>query len=64
MVIIVSSLLDVPLKGVELEGIKVWFIAGSFWIFTLECIGTVVFVALYVPETRGRTLEQIEASFR
>ncbi|XP_073391852.1 sugar transporter ERD6-like 4 isoform X2 [Physcomitrium patens] len=41
-----------------------WSSTGSFWIFAAECVGTMVFVALYVPETRGRTLEQIEASFK
>ncbi|KAL3680657.1 hypothetical protein R1sor_023613 [Riccia sorocarpa] len=41
-----------------------WSAAGSFWIFSLVCVFAVIFVALFVPETKGRTLEQIEASFR
>ncbi|KAL2653494.1 hypothetical protein R1flu_021622 [Riccia fluitans] len=41
-----------------------WSAAGSFWVFAGECAFTVVFVALIVPETRGRTLEEIEALFK
>jgi hypothetical protein len=37
--------------------------AGSFWIFAAVCVGAVAFVGLLVPETRGRTLEQIQSSF-
>lgn len=38
--------------------------AGAFWLFAVLGIVAWVFVFLRVPETKGRTLEQIEASFR
>ncbi|XP_050782680.1 solute carrier family 2, facilitated glucose transporter member 8 isoform X2 [Gopherus flavomarginatus] len=37
---------------------------GTFWLFSVFCILNVIFTVLYVPETKGRTLEQIEAHFR
>ncbi|BBM96970.1 MFS transporter, SP family, ERD6-like sugar transporter [Marchantia polymorpha subsp. ruderalis] len=40
-----------------------WSASGSFWVFAAECALTVVFVVAIVPETRGRTLEEIEAFF-
>jgi sugar porter (SP) family MFS transporter len=38
--------------------------AGSFWLFAVLGIVAWIFVYLRVPETKGRTLEEIEASFR
>ncbi|OXB67053.1 hypothetical protein ASZ78_005626 [Callipepla squamata] len=37
---------------------------GTFWLFSAFCCLSVTFTAFYVPETKGRTLEQIEAYFR
>jgi SP family xylose:H+ symportor-like MFS transporter len=34
--------------------------AFPFWLYALFCLVTIVFVVLYVPETKGKTLEEIE----
>lgn len=34
--------------------------AGTFWLYALMCAATVVFVWRFTPETRGKTLEEIE----
>lgn len=41
-----------------------WSTGGTFTIYMLVSAVTVVFVSLYVPETKGRTLEEIQRSFR
>lgn len=38
--------------------------AGTFWLFSSMCFINVVFTIVFVPETKGKTLEQIEATFR
>ncbi len=38
--------------------------AGSFWTYALICLAGLVFLFLYLPETKGQTLEAIEASLR
>ncbi|XP_062155580.1 sugar transporter ERD6-like 4 [Alnus glutinosa] len=41
-----------------------WNSGGTFTIYALVSAFTVVFVTLWVPETKGRTLEEIQGSFR
>ncbi|XP_056147927.1 solute carrier family 2, facilitated glucose transporter member 8 [Lampris incognitus] len=38
--------------------------AGTFWMFAVACALNVVFALIFVPETKGKTLEQIQANFR
>ncbi len=35
--------------------------SGTFWLYAAICAGGFVFVALRVPETKGKSLERIEA---
>nr|DAD21640.1 TPA_asm: hypothetical protein HUJ06_023103 [Nelumbo nucifera] len=41
-----------------------WSSGGTFTIYTVVSAFTIVFVVLWVPETKGRTLEEIQWSFR
>jgi MFS transporter, SP family, arabinose:H+ symporter len=38
--------------------------AGAFWVFTLVCLGSTLFGWRMLPETKGRTLEEIAGSWR
>ncbi|KAM7018773.1 solute carrier family 2, facilitated glucose transporter member 8 [Tautogolabrus adspersus] len=38
--------------------------AGTFWLFASMCFVNVIFTIAFIPETKGKTLEQIEAGFR
>ncbi len=38
--------------------------AGTFWLYGVIAVGSWVFFYFYVPETKGKSLEQIEAHWR
>jgi SP family galactose:H+ symporter-like MFS transporter len=38
--------------------------AGTFWVYGIIAVGAWVFCYRLVPETKGKTLEQIEAHWR
>ena len=35
--------------------------AGTFWCYGVICFAGLLFIALFIPETKGKTLEEIEA---
>ncbi|XP_072344627.1 solute carrier family 2, facilitated glucose transporter member 8 isoform X1 [Scyliorhinus torazame] len=37
---------------------------GTFWLFSSFCFMNLLFTIFFVPETKGRTLEEIEAHFK
>ncbi|XP_032088864.1 solute carrier family 2, facilitated glucose transporter member 8 isoform X1 [Thamnophis elegans] len=37
---------------------------GTFWLFSSTCLLNVIFTIVCVPETKGKSLEEIEAHFR
>ncbi|WVY89341.1 hypothetical protein V8G54_034855 [Vigna mungo] len=41
-----------------------WSSGGTFTIYALVCAFTVGFVTIWVPETKGRSIEEIQMSFR
>ncbi|KAG5621107.1 hypothetical protein H5410_006325 [Solanum commersonii] len=65
--IIMSEILPVDIKS--LGGSVATFgklanIRGTFIIYTMVSASTVVFVRIWVPETKGKTLEEIQRFFR
>lgn len=40
-----------------------WGPASAFWSYAVMCVVCLVFVFLFLPETKGKTLEEIERSF-
>ncbi|XP_043968083.1 solute carrier family 2, facilitated glucose transporter member 8 [Gambusia affinis] len=38
--------------------------AGTFWLFACMCGLNIIFTVIFVPETKGKSLEQIETLFR
>jgi hypothetical protein len=34
--------------------------ANTFWIYAAICVAGFIFIKMFLPETKGKTLEQIE----
>jgi SP family galactose:H+ symporter-like MFS transporter len=55
----VGLLMDNALTFMQVHGHS-----SLFFLFSAFCIAAIAFVAMFVPETRGVTLEQIEQNLR
>ena len=42
------------------DAVQPW---GTFWSFAVMCFLSIIFVAVFIPETKGRSLEEIERYF-
>ena len=38
--------------------------AKTFWLFALICLMGIIYYKLFIPETKGAALEEIEEKFR
>ena len=39
-------------------------ISGTFWLYSATCFSVVVVSLIFMPETKGKTLEEIESYYR
>ena len=37
---------------------------GTFWFFAANCALSILFTVVFLPETKGKSLEEIEAYFK
>ena len=40
-----------------------WLGAGVFWVYAVVCLAATIFLAVWLPETKGRSLEELERSW-
>ena len=54
----------VALTATFLSLVRALGASGAFWLYSVMCVAMFVFVWRVVPETKGKTLEEIEQFWR
>ncbi|ETE66880.1 Solute carrier family 2, facilitated glucose transporter member 8, partial [Ophiophagus hannah] len=62
--LVMSEIFPLRARGIASGACVLLTRYGTFWLFSSTCLLNVIFTIVCVPETKGKSLEEIEAHFR
>ncbi|KAG8141768.1 hypothetical protein E2320_006451 [Naja naja] len=62
--LVMSEIFPLRARGIASGACVLLTPYGTFWLFSSTCLLNVIFTIVCVPETKGKSLEEIEAHFR